>query len=270
MKKIILYLLAIFFCLSGCKKTEEVARVRFAKIEFATATKYKNAPYIIYEGKRYFGGGFITADFGEKYFEVYKLNGEKVLDFKLNIDGPQKYYIYQPDSLTKPVLLTELPAEPEPPKKDNPLDDSEPAPEGYIQLRVINNSKEALPYEKLDVVLHAVTDYDPETNRDISVPLETFSLNGYNYNTRFFLFKRPVGYNYFKLSFIDHNSGKEIKDASGYLYLDLFGFNFSKQKLNNYAIEINFYETTDPEESKMAILRDGKYYVVYSDIAFQK
>lgn len=271
MKNIILCFGVMLFCLAACKKTEETARVRFAQTEFAPATKYRQATYIIFHNKKYFGGVTITSEYGDKNFELYKSNGEKITDFKLTIAGSQKYYIYQPDSTTLPVLLTELPPPPPPPPApDNPLDGSTAAPQGFVQLRVRNIAKEALPFEKLDLVLRGVTGYDPVINRDITVPLDTISLKGFDYNTDFFLFKRPVDYAYFKFSFIDPDTGKEIKDASGYLYVDLYGFNLNKQLLNNYAIEIDFYETTDPEESKIAILRNGKYYMVYADLKFQQ
>lgn len=270
MKKIILCFVVVLFCLAACKKTEETARVRFAQTEFVIATKYKTMPYILYQGKKYSGGWVLTSVFGDKNFEFYKNNGEKVTNFKLTIAGSQKYYIYQPDSTTVPVLLTELPPPPPPPPVTNPLEGSTAAPAGYVQIRVRNNAKEALPFENLDVVLQGVTGYDATINRDIVVPLATFSLTGFDYNTDFFLYKKNDGYSYFKFSFTDHDSGKAINDASGYLYVDVFGFPFVKQQMNNYAIELGYYETTDPQESKMAILRNGKYYIVFADMLFQQ
>lgn len=271
MKKII-FALALLFCLAACKKNVyNIGDVKFAKITFLSAIKYRGNVTIADDNGSYQFGSFYTTVYGNKRFRFFKETGEKVLDTLLAIAGSNNYYVYQPDSTTAPILLTELPPPPPPPPApDNPLDGSTAAPEGFIQLRMRNNSQEALPFQKLDVVLNLVTGYDPVLNRPITNPITKVALNGFEYNTDFFLFKRPEASNYYVCSFINHDTGEEIKDQKGYLYLDVFGFNLDRMPLNNYAVEINYYETTDPEESKIAIKTNGKYYIVYCDLMFQK
>lgn len=269
MKRII-YLLVLLLCFAGCKKEEVKTRVKVARTSFENKTKLQSTLYIIYSQKTYVTFDDIATSYGDKRFEIINREGETIIDTTLTVSGDKHYYIYQAVATDKPVLLTELPPPP-PPAPENPLDDvTTAAPVGFVQLRIRNQAQVALPFENLDVVVHAVG-FDPVLNEEITMVAGTFSLNGFDYNRELFQFQRPAGYgSYFIFTFINHNTGEEIKDSSGNVFRDPYGSYLTKSTLNTYAIEIGYYETTDPGESKIAILRNGKYYMVYSDLKFQK
>ncbi|RKR80514.1 hypothetical protein BDD43_0634 [Mucilaginibacter gracilis] len=256
MKNMLLRLLVLLFCMTACKKTEETARVRFAQTEFVNATKYAITPYILYKGKKYSGGWVLTSEYGDKSFELYKSNGEKITDFKLTIAGSQKYYIYQPDSTTVPVLLTELPPPPPPPA--NPLENVTPAPDGYMKIK-IKHDLALLGFEKIDVQVWAPNVkgvYELFT----TIPNVTTTLS-----SDFIVIQRPVvngtQQQNFKFSFLNSVTKAPAMTGDGLIY-QTYVNTLTRTSYNVYIVSFSFFESGLPEDFEYK----GLFYEIDADL----
>lgn len=260
--KHILYLLALTCCLAACKKSEEVEKIRFSKIEFKNETNLSQAPYILYDGyKKGINASFAVSN-GDKVFTIYKKNGEKLIDTILSVVGHQIYYIIQPDTTKRAVLSTTAPP-PVTPPGSGPLNGATAAPEGYIKFKMNNAAFGGLPFDKLEVVINLVT--TGTDGKRISIPLANLKNVGLDFNTDFYEVKRGVDAGQpgklYSFSFIDPTTGELIRNTKGKIY-ETGIVTFDKELFNLFLLEIYDYPVSDENSIEVG----GMKYKVEADI----
>nr|WP_320058553.1 hypothetical protein [uncultured Bacteroides sp.] len=131
-------------------------------------------------GIKYMGEPYINIAFaGPGMFTFYnKRTGEVLLEKELEVkaNDTEPWYIFQLDSTIAPQLIR------------NPVANEQEPPVGYFKLKLANLCKNALAYQKLDVIINSV---DPEDYT--SKPLDTLSSVGSSFETsEFFTIKKQL------------------------------------------------------------------------------
>lgn len=256
--KYILYMLLLGVCIAGCKKQEEKKDVRFTKLQFVSKSDIQFG--IKYDGKMYTELAFpIVVTYGDNKFELYKKStGEKFLDTTINVTGRETYYILQSDTSKKPKLI-----------KD-PIVNEPAALPGYMKIKIANEAQLILPYQKIDVVIYSVTDYE-------SIPIDTLKGISSDYSKDYFLVKRDILKSgnqerpqiEYEFGFINSVTGRRIMASggdpfvSGYYQLTVKPFNVFMLRFQE---EINLY----PDFNYAFMEKNGKYYSIRTEELFSK
>lgn len=252
----ILYLLALLFCLAGCKKGENDAQVRFAKVTIFNKTNRNNL-VIVYEGKQFNFLSSIGVVYGNDRFEILnKETGKKVMDTVLNIAGADDFQLREVTPGGKLVFVR------------SPLSGETAVSGEYMKFKIANHAPNALPYEKMDVVVMSFYEVNGAYLR-----LDTLKGIGADYNKVLFKVKRSLLEGAanprasYRFSFINSATGETIKDAKGRLYTAVY-FNPVICRDNLYVFE--FIEYADALDPDSAIELDGQTYDVETQLLWYR
>lgn len=252
----ILCLLALLFCFAGCKKGENDTQVRFTKVTVFNKTD-RNDLTIVYEGKQFNFLFPIGVAYGNDRFEILnKKTGEKIMDTVLNIAGADDFQLREVVPGGKPVLVR------------SPLSGEAAVSGEYMKLKIANHAPNALPYEKMDVVVMSFYEENGAYLR-----LDTLKGVGTDYNKELFMVKRSLLAGVanprasYRFSFINSATGETVKDAKGRLYTAVY-FNPEISRDNLYVFE--FIEYADALDPDRAIERDGQTYDVETQLLWYR
>lgn len=250
--KLLAYLLVLLCCLAACKKIEEVEKIRFTKVTISNKTG-RNDLTIVYEGKHFSFPNDIGVAYGNDRFEVLnKETGEKIMDTVLNIAGADDFQLKEVVPSGKLVFVR------------SPLSGEVATSGEYMKFKIANHAPNALPYEKMDVVVMSFYEENGAYLR-----LDTLKGVRTDYNKELFKVKRSLLAGIanprasYRFSFINTATGETVKDAKGRLYTAVY-FNPVISRDNLYVFD--FIEYADALDPDRAIELNGQTYDVETQL----
>lgn len=250
--KQILYLLVLLLCFAGCEKQEVTSTLKVARTSFENKTLLQSSLFVMYNGEKFNTLDKVPTTYGDKRFEIINREGETIIDTTLTVNGDKAYFIFQNVAAVKPVIVTELPAPPPPPP--GPLDGIDPAPEGFMEIKIKHSVTAIFGSETMDIqVLSTINNAD---TYDVFTTITGVT----SVNSDLILIRRPVrdgvGQTKFKFRILDPVTHQPLKANNGDVYttVSLLGLNVTA--FNAYALLISAVKSTGVTA---AVIGDASY-----------
>lgn len=250
MKKIVnMALLSLLISFISCSEKSDLLEESksYGKVYFVNNSILDSYIGIKYMGEPYKNIAFV----GPGTFTFYnKRSGEVLLEKELEVkaNDTEPWYIFQPDSTIALQLIR------------NPLATEQEPPVGYFKLKIAYFCKNALPYQKLDVIINSYNEEDWTTK-----PLDTLSSVGSSLETAEFFVIKKTDLNLYTFSFIDHDTQNPILDKAGNLYVS--GLSIAPQADQNISICYLAEQEIYPFDG--FIFKNNKYYDIIPNLLFQ-
>lgn len=255
--------LAIIACLSSCQKKEyDNEFTTFGAVYFTNSTTLGINLGVKYEGEPIAWDrvdGKIQMPKGEHTFVFYDLrNGAVLGEKKVSVDpvDPDHFILFQPiDGL--PISFLD----------PNAQAAEAEAPAGYMKIKIANLSQVAIPEGEIDVVFHSTV-----VSATKFGPVDTLEAIGRNLGTAgYMLVKRGVRANAiqsrYKISFLNHTTGKPLPAAGGADFINAVEFNTNTKPAKKGVYTI-YLTDLDRDVNTLWLLRNGKYYDITPNVLF--